>query len=149
MSYLDSNASHASASAVEMTTSLLSSLRTWIFWRVAFNSIVAFHRGIIHCCLNPRKNIFCVKVQRATTLFRSKFYLVLHLIIEPLFVLINQIIQQTWRINTSITKIMKLQLLASAALALLAAVPGAVSEVSTHHMVMNTNLFASLYLVYN
>ena len=44
---------------------------------------------------------------------------------------------------------MKLQLLASAALVLLAAVPGAVSEVSTHHMVMNTNLFlfASLYLV--
>ena len=64
-------------------------LRTWIFWRVAFNSIVAFHRGIIHLLPKSKKEYLLCQCQRATTLFRSKFYFVLHLIIEPLFVLIN------------------------------------------------------------
>jgi len=58
------------------------SCRGDVFWRVAFNSIVAFHRGIIHLLLKSEKEYLLCQCQRATTLFPSKFYFVLHLIMN-------------------------------------------------------------------
>ena len=93
--------------------------------------------GIVHCLKSEKESFVSQRYKQYCA--KTTWYLILNLIwahksIQPI-------------VETTHRSIMKLQLLASAALALLAAVPGAVSEVSTHHMVMNTNLFVSLYLL--
>ena len=116
-------------SAPKQATRQHRGLRTWIFWRVAFNSIVAFHRGIIHLLHKSKKEyLLC---QRATTTSKQ---------------ILPCTSPHNWTItcaHKSFSRLggsthphnnitMKLQLFASAALALLAALPGAVSEVSVH-----------------